>query len=236
MKIASCTLAYNDEALIRPAIKCMKPFVDRHIVILGTSPFNGKGLSPDKTEQICEEEGVEIIKGFWGNEESHRRVGLSACDDMDWVIIQESDEYYTQDSMEKLIKFLETTKFDAVGHKAKAYWKNMDYRLDPYPDYEPIIAVRPTVDFYEKRCIKIPFVATSEATHGFEMHHLCWAEPHDMLKKVTNYCHANEYDGIKWYNEHFLTLKPGDKAVTGHGEVWDVVYDPLPDELRRLFA
>jgi glycosyltransferase involved in cell wall biosynthesis len=234
MKIASCTLAFNDETIIRPVIRCMKDFVDRHIVILGTQPFNGDNPAPDRTEQICEEEGVDIIKGFWGNEENHRHVGLQACKDCDWVIIQESDEYYTREGLENLIKFLEKTDAVAVAHKAKAYWKNMDYRLEPYPDYEPIIAIRPTVRFTEKRCIDSPYVSTSKKD-GFEMHHLCWAEPHDILKKVTNYCHANEFDGLGWYKKHFLNWKFGEKAVTGHGEIWDVVYDPLPEELRRLF-
>jgi hypothetical protein len=235
MKIASITLAYNDEALIRPIIKCMRPFVDRHIVILATEPFNGTVVPPDRTEEICNEEGVDVIKGFWSTEEAHRHVGLQACKDCDWVLIQESDEYYTQADLVKLIKFLETTDAVAVGHRCKAYWKNMDYRLDPYPEFEPIIAIRPTVRFIEKRCIDAPYISTSFKTHGFEMHHLCWAEPHDMLKKVTSYCHANEFDGIGWYEKHFKNWKPGDKAVTGHGEIWDAVYDPMPEELRRMF-
>ncbi len=234
MKIASNTLAYNDEALIRPVIKCMRDFVDRHIVILGTEPFNGTSVPPDRTEDICNEEGVDVIKGFWGTEENHRHVGLQACKDCDWVIIQESDEYYTHADMESLIKFLKNTDAVAVAHKAKAYWFNMDYRLDPYPDYEPIIAIRPHVRFTEKRCIDSPYVSTSKKD-GFEMHHLCWAKPHDMLKKVTNYCHANEFNGVEWYNRHFKNWKFGDKAVTGHGEIWDAVYDPFPEELRRLF-
>jgi hypothetical protein len=64
------------------------------------------------------------------------------------------------------------------------------------------------------------------------MHHLSWAYPKDIHRCVLTYAHASDFDGEKWYQEHYKNWKEGDKAVDPHGGSWDVIYHPLPQELR----
>ncbi|TRZ47826.1 MAG: hypothetical protein D4S01_11560 [Dehalococcoidia bacterium] len=111
-------------------------------------------------------------------------------------------------------------------------WKTTDYRLDPHPDHKIIIAVKPTVKFWEKRNVDCPYevIYQDDIIH----HHLSWCEPKDIHQKVTNYCHANEFNGKKWYWEHFMKWKVGDKAVEPFGTVFDAVREPLPKELKDL--
>jgi len=234
MKIGAVTMAYNDETVIKPTLRCLKPFVDTHVVILATDTFNGVVAPPDSTEQICLAEGVDIIKGFWGEEAKHRNVGVSALSDCDWVIHFDSDESMTAEDLEKFITLLGHIKGDAVGHRCKCYWSNPDFRLDPYPTHTTIIATRPKTKYVVKRNLACPILPISKEICGIEMHHLAWCSPKDILKKVTTYCHANEFNGYKWYTDEYINWEVGKKAIDPHGGVWDVVYDPLPDELRRM--
>ena len=67
-------------------------------------------------------------------------------------------------------------------------------------------------------------------------HHLSWCEPKDIYKKLVNYNHANEFNGDKWYREHFLSWKPGDIAIEPFGTRFNTKYDPLPTELQEYLS
>jgi len=231
MKLSAVSMAYNDEAIIKGTLRCLKPFVDKHIVMLSEKPFYGEVKQPDRTEQICNDEGAIVIKGFW-EEHKQRNIGIQLCSDSDWVICFDSDEMMTTSDMTKLIKFLEITKFSAIGIESKVYWKTTDYKLSPNPDHKIIIAVRPQVRYWDKRNVDCSYtwIAQSEIVH----HHLSWSAPKDIYQKVTNCNHANEFDGEKWYKEHFTKWKFGEIAVEPFGTRFNAVYDPLPQELKEF--
>jgi glycosyltransferase involved in cell wall biosynthesis len=234
MKIGAVTTAYNDESVIKGTLRCLKHFVDRHIVMLADKPFHGEAEKADNTEKICREEGVEVIKGYFP-EHKQRNIGVSLCDDCDWVICFDADEVMTKEDLVKFIRFLETCKQGAVGAQSKVYWKTWDYEMKPTPDHAIIIAVRPTQRFWEKRCIDCQYYISTE-NDGFTHHHLSWSAPKDILSKVIHYNHANEFDGRKWYDTYFKEWTPGQKVYQPWMTEWTAEYNPLPAELKELYA
>jgi hypothetical protein len=119
-----------------------------------------------------------------------------------------------------------------VAIVSKVYWKSTKYRFEPYPDHHKIIATRPNVKFHEKACISVPYdiIPQGYITH----HHLSYAEPKDILTKVCTYSHSNEFDGKKWYEEHFKGWQEGQPVYQPFGTKWEAVVDPLPEELELL--
>lgn len=226
MRIGAVTLAYNDEGIIKGTLNCLKPFVDKHVVLISKTPYFGKPSPPDNTEKICRDFGCEVILGEWELDHHQRTLGNQLCSDCDWVITFDSDEMMTSDELTKFIKFLENTKAEAVVTKPIVYFKSTDYILDPPSDYMPIIATKPYVEFTYIRNIDRGF-----AIYEGIMHHVSWAEPKDIQKKVLNYAHATDFDGAKWYKEHYENWNGG--KIILPTETFNSKYQPLPEELKR---
>ena len=170
MKLASTTLAYNDEGIIAGTLQCLAPFVDKQIVLISDRPYFGEPSPPDNTESICNSLGADVVKSFWSLDHHQRNVGVELAQDYDWILTFDSDEMMTAEELIAFIKFLETTPQPAVAVKPDVYWQTTDYRLVPKPDYTPILAVRPSVKFTHIRNIDSPY-----ALYDGNMHHLSWA-------------------------------------------------------------
>lgn len=232
MKLGAVTMAYRDQETIRGTLACLNPFVDKHYVFINERPFYGKYEEPDSTEAICNEfDKVEVIKGHWLEHQS-RNIGIDLCSDCDWMIGFDADEMIEPSHMERLIKLLGEVKEDAVGFRSKVYWHSTDYRFDPYPDHIKVCITRGKARYWEKQCINVPYYVIDRA--DILHHHLSYCEPKNIYRKVTCYNHANEFDGKKWYEEHFANWKPGMPVYQPFGTEWQAVYDPLPDSLKRL--
>lgn len=230
MKIGAVTLAYNDEGTIAGTIKCLQPFVDQHVVLISEKPYFGEAAEPDRTEEICEDLDVSVVKGVWELDHFQRNVGNRILSHCDWVLGFDSDEMMTRKELETFINFLETTDAQAVSIQPIVYWHDTNYILDPIPEYTPIIAMRPNVRFTHIRNIDVPHVK-----YNGDMHHLSWCSPKDIYKKVTNYAHATDFDGKAWYNQHYKTWKPNQPAVLPD-KIYQVIKKPLPKELNEYLG
>lgn len=232
MKIGAVTLAYNDEATISGTIKCLKDVVDKHIVLISEKPYFGESSEADRTEEICRDLDVEVIKGVWELDHKQRTLGNIMCSDCDWVLGFDSDEMMTRVELDKLVKHLEVTKSQAVAIRPLVYWKTTDFILDPKPDYAPIIAMKPSVKFSYIRNINSPFEIVD-----LEMHHLSWCYPKDILKKVTTYAHATDFNGEQWYDTQYLPWKESrGYALMPDKSIYNVIKKPLPKELCQYLA
>ena len=235
MKIGAITTAYNEASIIRGTLRCLKPFVDRHIVLISERPYYKDSGDPDNTDQICIDEEVEFVKGNWNLEHEQRNLGCYLLKDYDWILWFDADEMMSPEDLKKLIDLLKDTKEDGVAIISKVYWKDTNHRFDPYPDHHKIIATRPTVKYYEKACFHGTYkLLDKENAFGITHHHLSYAEPKDILNKVLHYSHSNEFDGKKWYEEHFKNWEFGQPVIQPFGTKWNAVYDPLPEELKNL--
>lgn len=226
LRLAANTLAYNDEGIIAGTLRCLAPYVERHIVLISEEPYFGEPSPPDNTEAIANALGAQVVKGTWPLDHHQRNVGVQLCQDVDWIITFDSDEMMTRDELDAFIKFLGETPMPAVAVKPEVYWKTTDFRLRPKPDYTPILAVRPEVAFTYIRNINSPY-----ALWEGDMHHVSWCAPKDIYKKVIHYAHATDFNGHSWYHEKYVPWKEGETAKLPTGE-FTVIKKPLPEELQ----
>lgn len=228
MRIGAVTLAFNDEGTIAGTIRCLAPFVEKHIVLISEEPYYGECVEADRTEEICLDLGVDVIKGNWKLDNYQRSLGNTLCRDMDWVLGFDSDEMITEKDFVKLYDFLHLTKSRAVAINPTVYWKTTDYILTPKPSYSPIMAMKPDVRFTHIRNIDTPYILWDG-----EVHHLSWCHPKDILKKVRHYAHAPDFNGDIWYNTHYKNWKPEDRYAVLPDGTYLVERNPLPEELRK---
>jgi len=227
MKLGAVTLAYNDEGTIAGTIKCLAPFVDKHIVLISEKPYFGKEAPPDRTEEICLDLGCEVIKGTWALDHMQRTLGNQMCSDCDWVFTFDSDEMMEARQIERLIRFTEKCPAPAIGVTPEIYWHDIDHVLTPRPEYQPIIMMKPFVKVVYIRNINTPYVHST-----VDMHHLSWAYPKDIYKKVTNYAHATDFNGHDWFHAHYANWDKTSKIAILPTGSYGVEYKPLPQELR----
>ncbi len=209
MKITAVTPCYNDEAT-----------------------FFGSPERPDASEQIANDLGATVIKGSWPLDHHQRNLGIKMSQDANWVLTLDSDELFTVDGMTDLMDYLATTDAVAIGCRPECYWFDTDHVLRPKSGFEPIIAVKPHVKFKHIRNIDYGYTLWDGT-----MHHLSWCQPKDILKKVTNYAHADELkDAAGWYRDKFLHWKDGNNALMPDGSMYNVARQPLPKELYALLG
>lgn len=232
MLINAVTPCYNDETTIGAVIKCLKPFVKNHFVMLSEVPYFGEGAKPDRSEEIAEDLGAIVVKGKWALDHYQRNAGQTLSCGADWVFTFDSDELMCAEELENLIKFAEKTPFHAITNCPEVYWFDTDHVLCPKSTYSPPIMCRPNVRYPYIRNINCPF-DVFEGT----MHHLSWCRPKDILKKVLNYAHATDFkDADKWYENVFCKWTEGQNALMPDNTSFPVIYQPLPKELKDLLT
>uniref|UniRef100_A0A6M3IPV2 Putative glycosyltransferase n=1 Tax=viral metagenome TaxID=1070528 RepID=A0A6M3IPV2_9ZZZZ len=220
---------YNEEAIVGAVVKCFKPFVDKFIVLISEKPWFGEIEPPDRTEEICRDLDVDIIKGDWRHYHKQRNLGNQLCSDCDLVFTIDSDELMEPQEIEKMIRFAENPNHRAIGVLPEVYWKDLDHVFTPKPTFQPIMLVRPDVRFIESRNVDCPYVVCDA-----QMHHLAWCDLRNMKQKIKSWGHANLYtpeNGERWY-EHFLNWKEGEVAKDLLDNKFNVERKSLPKELR----
>jgi hypothetical protein len=232
------TVAFNEERFIKSCIKQFDGLDFLHLVLVSDRPWNGDWPS-DKTANIADKAGAEVIVGYWPGQAEQFNFGLSTIfKDFDWVLIVDADEFYTKDGIEQLIFDLNTGADAVYAPNMKVFWKTPSYRIVPDQYDNPVIAVRPNkVRFSNKRsldCIR----SASQTT----LYHLSYVRNNDeMLKKIDSFEHTKEFDTQKWYKDVWLKWHENnqDNPINLHPVVPEqfsnAIFDPVPEELRKLF-
>jgi hypothetical protein len=88
--------------------------------------------------------------------------------------------------------------------------------------------MKPSVHFWKIRNIDSHYVRST-----VDMHHLSWAAPKDIYKKVTNYAHATDFNGDEWYRTHYASWDASSKVAVLPTGSYGVIEKPLPQELRE---
>jgi glycosyltransferase involved in cell wall biosynthesis len=226
--LGAITPVFNEEKLIKGCIKSVENVVSRHIVLSATNSLYGDQVKTDKTSELAEALGATVVDGSWDKEHEQRNLGVAMVKDCPWILCLDADMWFSEKYLNGLLKFLETTRFEAVVSPQWAYWSDTDHVLYG-DDFMPVVAIRPNVRFTNIGCVNVPFAVYNE-----KIDHLNWCKPKDILKKVLTYSHRPDYEEpADWFYKKFCTWQPGDKAVMPDGKEFDVVYKPLSRELRR---
>lgn len=233
MKIGLVTIAYNEERFISRFLRQVPPFVDQKVCLISSTPWQGKPEAPDETAGLAALNGGITALHDWPTEHEQRNDGQEYFKDYDWIITLDPDEFLTNDGWYDLAAFLETAPLDAyVCQGQKTYWKS-GYVIEPPEDFKQIIAVRPSVNFFDKRCVDVPY---GEAP--VELHHFSWARTDaEVLKKISHYSHAHELNK-DWYNDVWLKWTPSMKnlhPLTPSALLKAVKVKDLPEELEGLW-
>jgi len=179
-KIAIITQAYKEEELITACIEQFKPFGLRHLVLVSAKPWNGRTpRGEDFTATLAKRAGAEVHIQYWKNEVEQRNWGLAYLYDYDYVLIIDSDEFFTQRDIQKMIDVLNNTDEPCYrSPKIKTYWKTPEYQFSPGDKHEPIIAVNPKkCKFYDCRQLakiddNVPEMY--QPIMPIQMHHFSW--------------------------------------------------------------
>jgi glycosyltransferase involved in cell wall biosynthesis len=228
MKIAAITPVYNEEKLISACVKCWEKYVDQHIVLVSEKPYYGEGVA-DNTADIAEELGADVIRGTWSLDHEQRNLGLKILKDYDWVLCIDSDEFITSDHFEMLYNNLVKAKASAYTVNHYPYWKDTNHVIKD--TFQPLFATKPNNRFSHIRNINAPFSHMDDVF----IHHLSWCEPKDILKKISTYAHADEFNPELWYNTHYANWKEGEMAVFPR-ESFPIEKRALPEEIKRLLV
>jgi len=232
MKTAISTVAYREERMIVPFIQHYQNKVDKILVLNSTKPWNGVNDEKDYTGNIASSLGADVIQFNWASEEEQRNAGQDYLSDYDFVIVLDPDEYFSNDDFSTLLSTLTKTTADALIVEGQfTYWKN-GFVAYPYKDYQQLVAVRPHVRFVDKRVVD----------SGYEeapvwLHHFSWAKTDDeVLRKITHYAHANDFNIKDWYENVWLKWKPGmtDVHPVTPETLHQLIPANLPIEIERL--
>lgn len=225
MKIAGLTIIYNEATLVPGCIESLKPIVDKHLFMVSAKPYFKNDFPQDNTIELIESLGGEVIEGYWSLEHKQRNEGIAMLQDYDWIVCTDADMWLEQSEALKLRDYLSVTKCDALVSPQISYWHDTDHVLVG-DDFQPMIAVKPSVRFAEKACVPCPYDVAPIITH-----HINWCAPKDIYKKVMTYSHSDEFDGDAWYKQYYLGWKEGQKAVLPNKR-FDVALQSLPVELK----
>lgn len=231
MKIGAFSPVYNEEPLIRGCIESFRGVVDKHIILLASVPFYGSPSPEDKTKDIAESLGADVVSGSWKQEHVMRNCGNTLLKDCDWILVNDADMWWRKEELDKLLETMRTTTKDAICAPQRAYWYDIDHQLVG-DGFMPVVALRPHVKWYHIGCVATDWDRTEAVVD-----HINWCKPKDILKKVLTYSHANEYTGGKeWYENNFIGWTEGSPAVMPDGKIFETCKAPLPQELRRYLS
>jgi hypothetical protein len=231
MKIAAFSPVYNEESLIKGCIESFRGVVDKHIILLASKPFYGTPSPIDKTKEIAESLGAYVVSGVWNNEPAMRNCGNTLLRNYDWILVNDADMWWQGKELDKLLETMRTTTKDAICSPQLAYWYDTEHVLVG-DGFCPVVALRPKVRWHSVACVNCDWELSNAVVD-----HLNWCKPKDILKKVLTYSHANEYTGAKeWYENNFVGWQADSPAVMPDGKIFDVEYNPLPEELRRYLS
>lgn len=214
MQIAVHVLAYDVNRYINAMLRNVAPHVDKIYIAYPKRPFNYIPSSretrsnPTKLEDINLggfKHKVEIIQGDWAREEDTRNECFSRAkaEGFDWLIIQDADEFYTEESWAQIRKQLEvqsgcelfkTTWFN--------FWKTSEFAIVDHRG-----SIKETNAGFAIRC-KQNLMFTHSRTTNFQKvrildcpcyHYGYVKTDQEMMEKVTQWSHADQFNGPRWY-------------------------------------
>jgi hypothetical protein len=232
MRYGLITVAYRERRFIGKFLEHVPYWVSKKVALLSEKPWFGEPMPDDGTLGAVSRAGGVPIRSVWATEQDQRNSGVSLLEDCDWIIVLDPDEFLSNSDWNDLRTFLEDTDADAVVCEGqKTYWKK-GWVADPPRDYQMLIAIRPGVQFVDKRVVN-----TGYAVAPVWVHHFSWARTNtEVWNKISHYAHAEDFDIKDWYDNVWKRWKPGmtDVHPTTPDTLHKLVPAQLPPELERL--
>ncbi|MEZ5050578.1 MAG: hypothetical protein R2766_13110 [Saprospiraceae bacterium] len=191
------------------------------------------------------------LEGNWSSEEDQRNHSLERArsDGMDYMIIQDADEFYQPEEFIKNLKAIEANpNYPVYRCSWSVFWKSVDYVIqvrDHQGKKGAVITTCPNfavntrindVKFINRRLINR--MKDAYMLPGLCLH-LAWVLSDDeVLQKIQTWGHSNQFDYLKWYRQKWLAWTPQSKYI---GHITRANYlgavpfaGDLPKELKSL--
>lgn len=243
MRVAVCTIVYNEDAFIGAVVNNWKGKVAKHLVLSSSIPWHGMSLHADKTNEIAQKLGAEVISRQWSSETSQRNWGLGYLADFDYVLAVDSDELYEESDQLKILESLgqnagefrvENTNCYRVP-SVVTYFKTPGFVIEPPDTHEPLIAINPRVSVF-KDC-RLPSQQYVIPIPGVKMHHLTYLrEDIRLWHKLHQFEH---FDQVRrdWFESVWKKWTPEMVNVRNMGyELARAVPGVMPDEILTLLS
>lgn len=231
MKIASVCCVYNEAHFLPKHLKHMPDWVDEKVCLISAKPWYGEELPDDGSEKLAKEAGATVLKFPWADEVVQRNAGQDYLSEYDWILNLEPDEFLSNESWEKLYKFLESAQKEAYVIKQRVFW-GQGMESDPPEEFVPIVVTKPTVKFVEKRNIDRHWDYLPD---DIKLLHFAWARTDaEIWKKISHYSHAVDFDIDKWYKEVWLAKKTTNVHPTTPSAIPKLIKAVLPPEIEAL--
>lgn len=219
-------IAYNEELLIRGAIRCLKRVVDTIVVAVSKRPYFGPTHPQDKTADIASEEGCTVIVGDWRHEHLQRNACLDLLKDKSIIICSDADMLWEEAHLRKMMSFFIQQPQMACRVEQRGYWYDTKHCFVHDP-YKPVVAVKPGMRFARVANPDCETVTCPDVI----VHHLAWCAPKDIRKKIAAYSHAPQIPA-DWYDKNFKLTNP----VNLPDCVLAIRETSLPEELVHYVA
>ena len=205
-KFCAMVLAYNEEELIRG---CLLGLTTVHTYVVISKPWLGEHKQFDKTGEIAEKMGVEVIYKDFNTEAEEREyvMSLARADGYQYIFIVDVDEFYITEDIEKAKKFIkENTAKRYNVHSCIYFWKNENW--ETLPRYERLIPICYSTDLKFGRNRNIQTKDVKILPEGITLYHFSFAgSDKRILSKLEHFSHANEMDK-NWFENVWKKWTP----------------------------
>ena len=240
MNIAVLTVAFNEPEFIVPCIKQFDGFNFPHLILVSKKPWRGNHIM-DETWVLAKtyNQNGEVIIDEWPGQAEQFNYGLELLESegIDWALIVDADEFYTPEDIGRLVGQIRNTDYDAIlATHMDVYWKTPEYKVIPDQNDMPVIAIKTSKRFKNKREVE-DTVITTNAHRAVTLHHLSYVRTDKgMKKKIDSFEHSGEFDREQWYNDVWIWWNPDAKFLhpTVPPKFEQALYNPIPDELQRV--
>lgn len=214
-------LLFNVDASILQMLDNCAPFVEKIYATWSEYPWQYNAEAREKYRNPTRPEildaskwrdRIELIRGEWDTEEAQRNAALerARADGMDFMIVQDADEFYTPDAYRENIAGIVANP-DVTWYSVPwcIYWKTIDWCVTGANG--SLVVGRPqfalncrdvSATFAEKRSI-----AGSQGVHALPglCHHVSYVmDDQSMLTKIETWGHSAEFDRQRWYADKWL--------------------------------
>ncbi|HSR37790.1 MAG TPA: hypothetical protein VLL95_02655 [Phnomibacter sp.] len=261
LRFGVMTLLYYSEGTIVEMIDNCAPFVDKIYVGFSELPwsdYNKNARTEFKGSASLEvlkdskwHDKIEVISGVWKSEVDERNDILSKArqDGMDYLIIQDADEFYHPEDYRRNIEGITANPNHPVYRCPwTVFWKNTENVILIRPDMYSKPTTVTTCPNFAVNCNMpdVQFAVTRLANRMNEAFmltglclHLAWVlDDEKVWMKVQTWGHSHQFNGKKWFKHKWLAWKPSTsyignitranylKAVPFKGE--------LPEQLKTM--
>ena len=229
MKIATHVLAYNVNRFLKEVLENMEPHVDKIYIAYSEKPWGyvntsrNNSTNPTKLSDVIlasASKKIELVQGDWLTEEEMRNECLNRArvEGFDWFLVQDADEFYTEESWDQIKRTLLRNKSD---DHFKTTWYNF-WKSSQYVLVYPNGSIKHTNASFAFRCkSNINFVRKrwhmdNSTVLDYPCYHYGYVMSDiEMEEKISTWGHANELFAKSWYkykwknwNESTIYLHP----------------------------